>query len=269
VESIFALFHAGFPQVASGKAAAHAPLAHDGWLKDAIMGALGRDFTALRCPVLRCAICNVRKEKRFCPAVHGRICPQCCGEQREVTLDCPSDCVYLQQARQHEAPRHMEDLPADDLFPAIETPDRFLRDHEPLLLGVWHTLAQRYAADRNLTDREVISALGNMAKSYQTLVGSGLVYQEAVPGLVQQAIIDAFRQLLQEFRELEQKHLGYARLKDAEVLQALVFTLRLAYSQTSGRPRSRRFLDFLRERFSDAQPTIVTTDEPSSRIIMP
>jgi hypothetical protein len=138
-----------------------------------------------------------------------------------------------------------------------------------LLLGVWHTLAQRYAADPNLTDREVISALGNMAKSYQTLVGSGLVYQEAVPGLVQQAIIDAFRQLLQEFRELEQKHLGYARLKDAEVLQALVFTLRLAYSQTSGRPRSRRFLDFLRERFSDAQPTIVTTDEPSSRIIMP
>ena len=139
----------------------------------------------------------------------------------------------------------------------------------PCLLGVWHTLAQHYAADRSLTDREVISALGNMARSYQTLVGSGLVYQEAVPGLVQQAIIDAFRRLLKEFRELEQKHLGHPRLKDAEVLQALVFTLRLAYSQTSGRPRSRRFLDFLRERFSDAQPAILTTDEPSSRIIMP
>jgi hypothetical protein len=218
---------------------------------------------------LQCAICNVRKEKRSCPAVHGRICPQCCGEQREVTLDCPSDCVYLQQARQHEGPRRMEDLPAAELFPAIETSDQFLRDHEPLLLGVWHTLARQYAADRNLTDREVISALGNITRSYQTLVGSGLVYQEAVPGLVQQAIIDSLRQLLKEFRELEQKHVGYARLKDTEVLQALVFTLRLAYSQTSGRPRSRRFLDFLHERFSDAQHAIVTTDEPSSRIIMP
>ncbi len=218
---------------------------------------------------MQCAVCNVRKEKRFCPAVHGRICPQCCGEQREVTLDCPSDCVYLQQARQHEAPRSVEDLPAEDLFPAIETSDQFLRDHEPLLLGVWHTLARQYATDRNLTDREVISALGNMARSYQTLVGSGLVYQEAAPGLVQKAIIDAFSQLLKEFRELEQKHLGYARLKDAEVLQALVFTLRLAYSQTSGRPRSRRFLDFLRERFSDAQPAIITPNEPPSRIIMP
>ena len=51
---------------------------------------------------MTCAICETRKEKRFCPAVHGRICPQCCGEQREVTLDCPSDCPYLQQAREHE-----------------------------------------------------------------------------------------------------------------------------------------------------------------------
>ena len=38
---------------------------------------------------MSCAICEKRKEKRFCPAIHGRICPQCCGEQREVTLDCP------------------------------------------------------------------------------------------------------------------------------------------------------------------------------------
>jgi len=51
---------------------------------------------------MSCALCEKRKEKRFCPALHDRICPQCCGEQREVTLDCPSDCVYLQQAREHE-----------------------------------------------------------------------------------------------------------------------------------------------------------------------
>ena len=49
---------------------------------------------------LSCALCEERKEKRFCPAVHGKICPQCCGEQREVTLDCPSDCPYLLQSRQ-------------------------------------------------------------------------------------------------------------------------------------------------------------------------
>jgi len=218
---------------------------------------------------LSCAICGVRKEKRFCPAVHGRICPQCCGEQRELTLDCPSDCTYLQQARQHDEPRRPEDVPTEQLFAAVDIPEHFLREHEPLLMGVWHTLTRRYAADRNLTDREVIGALANMAKSYQTLVDSGLVYGEATPGLSQQAIIDALRQLLQEFLELEQKHLGYTSLKDGDVLKALVFTLRLAHMRTSGRPFSRRFLDFLRHQFPDTQPAIATADEPASRIIVP
>ena len=218
---------------------------------------------------MSCAICGVRKEKRFCPAIHGRICPQCCGEQRELTLDCPSDCVYLQQARQHQEPQRLEDLSAEELFPSVEIGEQFLREHEPLLLGVWHTLTRRYDADRNLTDREVIGSLANMAKSYQTLVGSGLVYQEAMPSLAQQGTMDALRHLLGEFRALEQKHLGYATLKDGEVLKALVFTLRLAHMRTSGRPFSRRFLDFLREQFPDTQPTIATADEPASRIIVP
>src|SRR5271156_6245311 len=65
---------------------------------------------------LSCAICEIRKEKRFCPAVHGRICPQCCGEQREVTLDCPSDCPYLQQAREHEKPRSADQLDEGSIF---------------------------------------------------------------------------------------------------------------------------------------------------------
>src|SRR5258708_8913499 len=80
-----------------------------------------------------CAICEERKEKRFCPAVHGKICPQCCGEQREVTLDCPSDCPYLRQAREHAAPhpaKAQNDPPGEPdrvaLFPQVEITERFL-----------------------------------------------------------------------------------------------------------------------------------------------
>jgi hypothetical protein len=69
-----------------------------------------------------CVICEKRKEKRFCPAVHGRICPQCCGENREITLDCPSDCVYLQQARERELPRPFEQLDKSALFLDVEVP---------------------------------------------------------------------------------------------------------------------------------------------------
>ena len=51
-----------------------------------------------------CKICESRRAKRFCPAVHGEICSLCCGREREVTLHCPLDCEYLQEARKHERP---------------------------------------------------------------------------------------------------------------------------------------------------------------------
>src|SRR4030081_420506 len=103
---------------------------------------------------LSCAICEERKEKRFCPAVHGKICPQCCGEQREVTLDCPSDCPYLLQAREHATTHHAnaqnERLGARDheaLFPEVEIPDveiteQFLYEREELILGLSFALAK-------------------------------------------------------------------------------------------------------------------------------
>jgi hypothetical protein len=218
---------------------------------------------------LSCAICSDRKEKRFCLAVHGRICPQCCGEQRELTLDCPSECPYLQQARQHEKPRQLEDAPPEEVFPKIELSDEFLHDREPVISGILQTIGGLSRSDRSLTDREVIAALANLATSYQILIGSGLVYEQVPPSLAQHALIEAVRQLLEEFRQLEREHLGYTTLKDGEVLKALVLVLRLAHIHTSGRPRSRGFLDFLHDRLHQAQSSIAADDEPGSRIIMP
>jgi hypothetical protein len=218
---------------------------------------------------LSCAICSDRKEKRFCLAVHGRICPQCCGEQRERTLDCPSECPYLQQARQHEKPRQLEDAPPEEVFPKVELSDQFLQAREPVISGVLQTIGKLSRRDRSLNDREVIAALVNLAKSYQTLVGSGLIYEKVPPSLAQQALIEAVRRLLQEFRELEREHLGHTTLKDADVLKVLVLALRLAHIHTSGRPLSRAFLDFLHDRFAEALSSIAAADEPGSRIIMP
>jgi hypothetical protein len=218
---------------------------------------------------LRCVICANRKEKRFCLAVHGRICPQCCGEQREITLDCPSECPYLQQARQHQKPRQLEDVPPGEVFPKVELADEFLHTREPVISGILQTIGKLARSDRSLNDREVIAALVNLANSYQTLVASGLVYEQVSPSLAQQALIEAVRQLLQEFRELEREHLGHTTLKDAEVLKVLVLALRLAHIHTSGRPLSRGFLDFLHERFPDPQSAIVTAGESGNRIIMP
>jgi len=216
-----------------------------------------------------CPICNIRKEKRFCPAVHGRICAQCCGEQREVTLDCPTDCSYLQQAREHEKPRDMSELDRAAMFPDVEISEQFLYEREHLLLGLSFALAKSARANRALTDRDLIAALTSLAKSYETLVNSSLIYEQRTANLEHQAITAEIEQMVKEFREAEQKHMGLTRLRDSEVLKALVFLVRLALSRTSGRPKSRAFVDFLWTQFPEKQSAIAAPEDEGSRIIVP
>ena len=216
---------------------------------------------------MSCAICENRKEKRFCPAVHGRICPQCCGEQREVTLDCPSDCVYLRQARQHEKPRSLETLDRSALFPNVEIGDQFLYEQQHLILGISFTLAKRAKADRSIRDSDLILALTALAGSYETLAASGLHYESAGTNIIHQAIAVEIQNMVKEYREAEH-NAGYTRLRDSDVLRALVFLLRMGLTRTSGRPKSRAFVEFLLQQFPEPQSAIAAPDE-GSRIIVP
>ena len=218
---------------------------------------------------MSCAICETRKEKRFCPAVHGRICPVCCGEQREVTLDCPSDCVYLQQARQHEKPRPMEELDPTTLFPEVEVAETFLYEREHLLVGLTFALAKCARADHSLNDRDMIAALTALAKTYETLVKSGLHYETAATGVAQQAISAEVQKMIEQYKQTEQKHVGYSSLRDREILEAMVFLVRMAQGRTSGRPRSRAFIDFLFSQFPEKTSVIESPAEAGSRIVIP
>jgi hypothetical protein len=217
---------------------------------------------------LSCAICNLRKEKRFCPAIHGRICPQCCGEQREMTLDCPSDCVYLRQARQHEKPRPGSDLNQAALFPQVEISRQFLYEHEHLLLGMHFALARSAGADLQVKDADLIGALTALARSYETLVNSGLHYEAPITGLTQQTIAVQVQATVKEYRETEHKHLGYSRLRDADVLRALVFMVRMGYAHTSGRPKARAFIEFVVGQFPEEDSTGGSPSQAGS-IILP
>jgi hypothetical protein len=157
-----------------------------------------------------CAICKKRKEKRFCPAIHGRICPQCCGEQREVTLDCPSGCVYLQQAREHEKQRSIGDMNPADLFVQVEVEDQFLYQHEHLLMGLTFALSKSVRADRSLNDPDLIAALTALTKTWETLVNSGLHYENPIASPAQHAVVAEVQDMVKEYREAEQKRFGSA-----------------------------------------------------------
>ncbi len=215
---------------------------------------------------MSCAICHERKEKRFCPAVHDRICPICCGTEREVTLDCPSECPYLQQARKNENIHHLRELDHEALMPHIEVPDTFVYEKEALLGGVSFAIAQAARRDRAVYDRDVIQALTAMAKTYETSVRSGLIYEQPTQTATQHAIAAEISKMVQEYRKKEEQHRGYATLKDSDVLKALVFTLRLALGKTSGRPKSKALLDFLFANFPD-KPVVGAAE--GSRIIVP
>jgi hypothetical protein len=228
---------------------------------------------------LSCAICEERKEKRFCPAVHGKICPQCCGEQREVTLDCPSECPYLlqsrQQAREHAKAQNERpgERDREAMFPEIEVPEQFLYEREELILGLSFALAKSARADRSLTDRDLIAAVGSLAKSYQTLVNSSLIYEPQTANVAHQIIAREVETMVREFREAEEEHIGqipgHTRLRDSDVLKALVFLLRMGLGGTSGRPKSRAFIDFLFAQFPEKQSAIAGPEEAGSRIVIP
>lgn len=206
-----------------------------------------------------CELCHTRREKRFCPAVQGRICPQCCGAEREVTLDCPSECVYLQQARQHERPRELAEMNDVELFPAVEISEGFVYEREPLLVGLSYALATRLRADREVRDRDLIAALTALASRYQTLVGSGLHVESASANPAHQVVIAELEHMLAEYRRTEEQHRGYSSLRDADVLRALVFLVRMAHTRTSGRPKARALADFLLAQFPEKP---ATQDQP-------
>jgi len=216
---------------------------------------------------LSCAICEIRKEKRFCPAVHGRICPQCCGEQREVTLDCPSDCTYLLQAREHEKPRSAGEVDPAGLFLQVEVSDQFMYEKEHLLMGLTYALAKAARADRSLHDQDLIAALTVLTTSYERRVNSGLHYEQPLTSEAQRRITAEIETMVREYREAE--HTGYTSLRDSDVLKALVFLLRLAHGRTSGRPKSRAFVEFLFAQFPEKEAAVLAPQEAASRIILP
>jgi hypothetical protein len=120
-----------------------------------------------------------------------------------------------------------------------------------------------------LTDGDLIAALSALTTSYQRLVNSGLHYEQPIPSVSQQRVAAEVETMLKEYREAEQKHIGYSTVRDSDVLKALVFLVRLGYGRTSGRPKARAFTEFLVAQFPEKESSVITPQEAPSRIILP
>lgn len=210
-----------------------------------------------------CPICGKRPPRRFCPTVGERICAICCGNGREVTIDCLTDCTYLVAAHRYEA-EHRGPFSTDELpYKEVQFPVEFIYERWPVVTGIAATILRFHADRRDLNDGSVQIALQALAETYRTL-GIGILYERAPDAPLSRALYGQLAAFLQEFRQQEADRAGFPSLKDSEVFRLLVFMLRLLKQETNGRPLARAFLGFLRERFPRPAP-----EKDASRIIVP
>jgi hypothetical protein len=200
-------------------------------------------------PIL-CKICGKRRARRSCPAVHGDICTICCGTEREVSLTCPLECVYLQDAHQHEKP---VPLAADQmLYQDVDVSEDFLRSHEELVMFCTYTLLQAAQRTPGVIDTDVLAALEALIQTYRTLE-SGLIYETRPENSVAASVQRAFAASLEDYQKIRAEREGLAGLRDSEILATLVFLYRLGAQNQNGKPRGRMFLDLMRHLVPDTQ----------------
>jgi hypothetical protein len=209
-----------------------------------------------------CPICGKRKANRFCPAKGEKICAVCCGTEREVTIDCPVDCSFLIAAHRYENEDQRE-IPVDTPLLEIKVPQELLHTQQQLMTALAFTVAKFCAAHPAATDPDVLAALLALAETHKTLA-TGTYYETRPPGLASLELYAAITAFLGEVKQ-KVKEAGQPGLKDADVFHLLVFLYRMGLVRTNGRPRSHRYVEFLRAQFPQSQEL----KREESRIIVP
>ena len=213
---------------------------------------------------MTCSICESHKAKRFCPAVRNQICPQCCGKEREETLDCPLDCPYLMEGREHERRPGID--PENFPYKEIRISDTFLRQHEELLTSLGQFVLGAAFTTPGAVDSDVREALDALTRTYKSLQ-SGVYYETMPQSPISGAIVQQIQQMLQQFRTEETERTGMTRTRDADVLGVVVFLLRMAIDRDNGRKRGRGFLDFLYRHFAPADAPAGSAPSSSPLIV--
>jgi hypothetical protein len=192
---------------------------------------------------MACKICEVRRPRRACPGVGGDICPQCCGAERENSVNCPLDCEYLTEAHLREKPLAEEDVP----FPDVQVTDNFLENHMNLVTATGSGLATAALGMAGVVDTDVRDALESLVESYKAL-GSGIYYEGRPTNVLAARIQDLVKKGLEEYRKAEAQQAGMTVVRDSDVLRVLVFMARMERHFNNGRRKGRAFIDFLRSR---------------------
>ena len=192
-----------------------------------------------------CPICNKRKAKRFCPARSETICSVCCGTEREVTIDCPSDCTYLIDSRKNDIARLEIDW-SKIPFPESKFDRRFAQANGPLLFYIDRAICKFAAENHATVDTDIVAVLQNLAESYRTQA-SGIIYEKPLDYALHRALDDTLKAAIAEFREKEAQRVGMTTVRESDVRDSLIFLTQLAAVHENSRPKGRAYLDLIRQ----------------------
>ena len=211
---------------------------------------------------MSCPICEKRKGARYCPAKGETICAVCCGTGREVTIDCTPDCPHLIAAHRYED-EHPRSLPPDTPLLDVELPRDIIHMQRQFMAALAFTIAKFCAAQREATDSDVLAGIQALAETYKTL-RSGIYYEKPPDAPLPRELYAALTGFIAEVKQQAERS-NSAGPKDADIFSLLVFLYRMGLLRTNGRPRSRRYIEFLRGQFPEAQEL----KREESRIIVP
>jgi hypothetical protein len=186
-----------------------------------------------------------------------------------VSIDCPADCSYLVSAHRYED-QHERSLPEDTPLLDAKVPQDVIYGHQDVLSGLVFAAAKYTSAHPDATDADVLDALRALAETYRTL-GSGIYYEKPPDGVLRREIYATLAAFLNESKQPGGERPGAspfaqgAPIKDREIFFLLVFLYRMGLLRTNGRPRARRYTEFLRGQFPGASEL----KREESRIIVP
>lgn len=173
----------------------------------------------------------------------GDICGICCGTGREISVDCPLTCEYLQEGHRHEK------VPAVDpaTFPHgdIRVTEQFIQQNEMLVGFAGSAVFEGALEQPGVMDLDVRAALEALVLTYRAREG-GLVFDEQPASPIAAAIAAKVEARFEGVRRQEmEEHGGDSTLRDEAVLRVVAFLQRLEIMNNNGRPKSKAFLDFL------------------------
>jgi hypothetical protein len=206
-----------------------------------------------------CPLCSERAGKRYCPAKDTKICAVCCGTKREIEIDCPSSCSYLKASRSYESEKPIPD--PEVAAKAHQFGVEFVGQYHALLDLLTLAIIEERANSDWLVDHDVIEVLKALKATLKTL-SSGIYYETRPEGPIGQALFRRLKEIFDQLMEVD-PNANRNVLKVSEAMDLIDFITVVAQANSSVRPKSRRYLDWISERFASG----MREQQPSGLII--